>query len=364
MNKQDQTMKSLQSRLLTAVAVVAGLLGTANAATVTWGTATAIANNTDIKSTGVTGLVGASFGTTSGTTTTVNNGVGGSGGVDVVFTHMAYNATPTLIGGGITVSLSGYNFRNTASAPATVIGAYSTVMRKHMGAFANGATFTLSGLTIGTQYQIQAFLCGGDTVNNFISGSPVLAVGGSNNAGNNTGFGKWVVGTFTADATSQVFTQTANTGEPILNALTIGVVSGGGDTTPPTISTLSPADNATSVAVGANLVATFDETIALDTGNVIITNLTDAMQTTIAITDATQVSASGAVLTINPTANLIGGKDYAVLIDATAIKDATTNLFVGIADATTWNFTTLAPDITPPTISTLSPADNADTVVT
>ena len=55
-----------------------------------------------------------------------------------------------------------------------------------------------------------------------------------------------------------------------------------GDTLPPVISTLNPADNATGVAVGANLVATFSETIAIGTGNITLKNLTDGTQTTIA----------------------------------------------------------------------------------
>ena len=111
----------------------------------------------------------------------------------------------------------------------------------------------------------------------------------------------------------------------------------------PVISTLNPADNATGVAVGANLVATFSETIAIGTGNITVKNLTDGTQTTIAVTDTAQVSISGAVLTINPTANLVAGKNYAVQIAATAIKDLANNAFAGIANDTTWNFATARP---------------------
>ena len=60
------------------------------------------------------------------------------------------------------------------------------------------------------------------------------------------------------------------------------------------ISTLNPADNSTGVALGANLVATFSENIARGTGNITVKNLTDATQTTIAVTDTAQVSISGA----------------------------------------------------------------------
>jgi len=69
--------------------------------------------------------------------------------------------------------------------------------------------------------------------------------------------------------------------------------------------------------------------------------LTDGTQTNIPVTDTAQVSISGAVLTINPTANLTSGKNYAVQIAATAIKDPANNAFAGITNDTVWNFTTL-----------------------
>ena len=128
--------------------------------------------------------------------------------------------------------------------------------------------------------------------------------------------------------------------------------------TAPVISSFSPVDNATGVAVTANLVATFSEPIARGTGNITVKNLTDGTQTTIAVTDTTQVSISGAVLTINPTANLAAGKNYAIQIAATAIDDTAGNSFAGISDDTTWNFATVA-DTTAPTITNRNPADNA-----
>ena len=113
------------------------------------------------------------------------------------------------------------------------------------------------------------------------------------------------------------------------------------DGAPPTVATLSPVDNATGAALNANLVVTFNEPIAIGTtGNITIKNLSDNSQTTIAITDGTQVTVAGSVLTINPTADLAMLKSYAIQIDATAIKDLSGNFFAGIVDDTTWNFTT------------------------
>ncbi|MCX6872730.1 MAG: Ig-like domain-containing protein [Verrucomicrobia bacterium] len=127
----------------------------------------------------------------------------------------------------------------------------------------------------------------------------------------------------------------------------------------PVISSSSPVDNATGVAVTANLVATFSTPIARGTGNITIKNLTDGTNTTIPITDTAQVSISGAVLTINPTANLAVGKNHAIQIDASAIDDTAGTNFAGISDDTTWNFATVASDTTAPTVTNRNPADNA-----
>ena len=136
------------------------------------------------------------------------------------------------------------------------------------------------------------------------------------------------------------------------------------DTTPPVIATLSPADDASGASGSANLVATFTKPIAPGSGSLTLVNLSDATQTTLSITDASQVTVAGAVLTINPTANLVAGKTYAIRIDPTAIDDIAGNSFSGIANDTAWNFTIPATDTTPPVITHLSPADNSSAVST
>ena len=112
------------------------------------------------------------------------------------------------------------------------------------------------------------------------------------------------------------------------------------DTTPPTASSFSPADNATAVAVGANLVINFSEAIKKGTGNLVIKKLSDnSVVETIAVT-ALNVTVSGSQLTINPTANLGQGTDYYVEIANGAIKDIAGNNYAGITGNSTWNFTT------------------------
>ncbi|WRH68665.1 MAG: Ig-like domain-containing protein [Planktothrix sp. GU0601_MAG3] len=113
-----------------------------------------------------------------------------------------------------------------------------------------------------------------------------------------------------------------------------------GDTTPPTANSFTPADNATEVAVGANLVANFSEAIQKGSGNLVIQKLSDnSVVETIAVT-AANVTVSGSQLTINPTANLLQGTDYYVGIANGAIKDIAGNNYAGITGNSTWNFKT------------------------
>ncbi len=124
------------------------------AAPVTWGTATPIAAATDIQSAGVTNLEGADFGLTNGTTTTVNNG-----SVNVNFQSLLYTQTVTLTN-GVGVALSSFNF-NAAAGNGTISGDYGAILSRHIGSFGGTPTITLSGLTAGTEYQIQVFAMGG-----------------------------------------------------------------------------------------------------------------------------------------------------------------------------------------------------------
>jgi methionine-rich copper-binding protein CopC len=132
------------------------------------------------------------------------------------------------------------------------------------------------------------------------------------------------------------------------------------DTTPPTIATLNPTDEATGVLTYANLSATFSESIQKGTGNITLKKSADnSTVETFDVATSPRITVSGATLTIDPTSNLEGNTGYYVEIDATAVKDTANNSFAGIADAATWNFTTGVADTTAPTIATLSPADDA-----
>jgi hypothetical protein len=112
------------------------------------------------------------------------------------------------------------------------------------------------------------------------------------------------------------------------------------DNTPPEITSTIPADDATGVAPYDNLVATFSENVQLTgTGTVTIRNISLGTQSTITLPNA-QVSVSGTQLTIALNSYLANGTDYAVQISDNAVEDVNGNAFAGVADDTTWNFTT------------------------
>ena len=102
----------------------------------------------------------------------------------------------------------------------------------------------------------------------------------------------------------------------------------------------SPVAGSANVDVTGSLTVTFNKTIVLGSGNITLKNLTEGKQTTIAVTDATQVSASGTALTIKPGSYLTGNRQYAIQIDSGAIHDYYGNSFAGINDTATWAFTT------------------------
>ena len=126
----------------------------------------------------------------------------------------------------------------------------------------------------------------------------------------------------------------------------------------PAIATLSPLDDATGVVVTGNLVITFNKNVTKGTGNIVIKDSGDNVVETIAVT-STNVTVNGAQVTINPVNNLAYAAGYYVQIDSGAFTDSLGGNYAGIADTTTWSFTTESA----PVIATLNPLDNSTGVV-
>jgi methionine-rich copper-binding protein CopC len=127
--------------------------------------------------------------------------------------------------------------------------------------------------------------------------------------------------------------------------------------TSPLLLSTSPSDGSTDVALGANLVLTFDETVMAGTGAIEIRHALDgSLALSISVNDTSQVSFSGATMTINPSVDLDPFTPYFIRIGAGIVTDLANNPFAGILGSE-FNFLTVDPD--PLNLVSASPTDDA-----
>ena len=128
------------------------------------------------------------------------------------------------------------------------------------------------------------------------------------------------------------------------------------DTTPPTVSATSPAAGDTAVGSNTKIAANFSK--ALDPASVTAASFT-VKQGTAAVAGAVTYG-PGSTATFTPAAALASSSVFTATL--TAVKDLAGN---ALAVPFTWSFTTgAAPDTTPPTVLTTSPAFGATGVAT
>jgi hypothetical protein len=129
------------------------------------------------------------------------------------------------------------------------------------------------------------------------------------------------------------------------------------DTTPPTVTAQTPTAGSANVPVGTTVTATFSESIDPATVGTTTFALRDSAGNTVAATVGYDTATR--VATLRPNA-LAASTTYTATVRGGStdprIKDLAGNALA--ADAT-WSFTTAAPDTTAPTISAISPANNA-----
>ncbi len=120
------------------------------------------------------------------------------------------------------------------------------------------------------------------------------------------------------------------------------------DTTAPTISLQYPAADATGVATNSSITATFSEPMDLSSitsSSFLLTQNENSV--------SGSVSLSGTVATFTPGSNFLGNTTYTATI-TTSAKDTAGN---PLAANFSWSFTTgAAPDTTPPTVTSTTPA--------
>jgi len=118
-----------------------------------------------------------------------------------------------------------------------------------------------------------------------------------------------------------------------------------GDAANPVLSSEYPADNQTTATIDYHLEMTFNEAVTNGTGNIVIKKTSDdSVVETIDVTSTNVVFDGTSLVTINPTNDLARGTAYYVQIDSTAVEDLAGNAYAGIADTTTWNFSTVVAD--------------------
>jgi hypothetical protein len=135
------------------------------------------------------------------------------------------------------------------------------------------------------------------------------------------------------------------------------------DLTPPTVSSVSPAANATAVAVGTQVNAVFSEVLdpaSITTASAFIQRGTTAVAATVSYNSSTST------LSLTPSSSLLNSTVYTVTLKGgttgTVIRDLAGNAMAGDH---VWSFTTAAAvsDVTPPVSTIVSPANGATLIV-
>ena len=111
------------------------------------------------------------------------------------------------------------------------------------------------------------------------------------------------------------------------------------DSTPPTVTVFSPADESTGVVITGNIVVTFSEAIQRGTGSILLKNATGTTIETFDAASSSQLLISGSTLTIDPTNALANDTNYYVTFTSGTIKDLAGNAYAG---TTSYDFTTVA----------------------
>jgi len=132
------------------------------------------------------------------------------------------------------------------------------------------------------------------------------------------------------------------------------------DTTPPTVSSTNPVNNATAVSVSSPVSATFSEAM---NRNSVTTGTFRLQQGATNVSGIVSVNSSGTTATFTPSSPLANSTTYTATLTggASGVKDAAGN---ALASNYSWSFTTsAAADTTAPTVTSTTPANNAADVL-
>jgi hypothetical protein len=218
--KHRKIRKSPLHRRILGTGIAAVLAGaalwmpaTSEAATITWGSATSIAGDTDVSTTGT--LVSAlNLGTGTGATV---NGVTFNG-----LTMTGTGATSGIFGFSTASSFSSFTGAGSSSSPFSLLSSsYQSLLSSIIYVdFLNTYTLTISRLTIGGNYALQLWVnnaSGGQFLTTVAAGNSLTLVDNVTKAEGSPG--QFTIGTFTANGTSQAIGFSGSVVNVQLNAL-------------------------------------------------------------------------------------------------------------------------------------------------
>ncbi|NTW51167.1 MAG: S8 family serine peptidase [Chlorobiaceae bacterium] len=129
-----------------------------------------------------------------------------------------------------------------------------------------------------------------------------------------------------------------------------------GDIVAPTVTSFTPADGSTGIAVGTNISLTFSESVKAGTGLIEIHSgsATGSVVESFNVATSGRLAFSGTTLTIDPVNNLANNTQYYVTLGTGAVADLAGNSYAGTS---TYDFKTVAADTTAPTVTSFTPVD-------
>jgi endonuclease I len=289
-------------------------------------------------------------GTGANTTYAADNGTGNSGNTfSYGTTASTERALGGLLSGSVTTTL-GASFTNNTGVNINSLTITYTGEQWRLGTASRADRLDFSYSTNATSLTTGTYTA--ETTLNFIAPTTSGALGAidGNATANKTTISSTITGLSIAPGTTFWIKWSdfnATSADDGLGIDDFSISATGGADLPPTITTLTPTNTATNVAINTSLTILFNEPIVKGTGNILIKKVSDnSTVQTIDVATATPVTVTGstATIVISP---LLNSTAYYIEIPNTAFTDAALNAFAGFSGSSSWSFTTIAPPLPP-----------------
>ncbi|HYD69490.1 Ig-like domain-containing protein [Azospirillum sp.] len=175
-----------------------------------------------------------------------------------------------------------------------------------------------------------------DTTQLTYSGTQLI-INPTSNLATNTAYYVEVASGAVTDSSGNAFA--GFTGSSTLSFTTSASATADGTAPTLTLGSSSPTDEATGVALNANITLAFSETVQAGNGTIRLYTAGGTLVESFNPATSTRVTFSGTQVTIDPMADLTASTGHYILIDSGAITDLAGNAYAGISATTTLNFT-------------------------